>query len=59
MVVVVVVAIVVILVVVSTVVVAFVVVVQVDKRKNLEQMEINHDHVIAKNHMIMVDFHLL
>ena len=49
MVVVVVVAIVVILVVVSTVVVAFVGVVQVDKRKNLEQMEINHDHVVAKN----------
>ena len=29
-----------------TVVVAVMVVVQVNERKNLEQMEINHDHVV-------------
>ena len=35
------------------------VVVMVEVEKNLEQMEINHNHVIYLDHMIMVDFHLL
>ena len=36
-------------------VVDVVVAVQVDEPENLEQTEINHNHVIS-NHMIMVDF---
>ena len=35
------------------------VVVVVEVEKNLEEMEINHNHVIRIDHMIMVDFKLI